>query len=173
MPGPNPLRFGLREHARPPGGSYRRGEYQTNFCGPGCNSVGVTTYGGVGHLRRQDRRAVGRHARRRDATSLLLCKLRLAQSRNVQPLRPRIHAGTSTRANTRSCTSPRPRPAGTTLRPQVIRRRGAQRQLVLSLLRRTLIVGEPQPTRPRSRIYLVRSKSKWAKRSWCRGAGTV
>jgi hypothetical protein len=25
-----------------------RGEYQTNFCGPGCNSVGVTTYGGVG-----------------------------------------------------------------------------------------------------------------------------
>jgi hypothetical protein len=25
-----------------------RGEYQVNFCGPGCNSVGTTTYGGVG-----------------------------------------------------------------------------------------------------------------------------
>jgi hypothetical protein len=28
--------------------SNTRGEYQVNFCGPGCHSVGITTYGGTG-----------------------------------------------------------------------------------------------------------------------------
>ena len=77
------------------GASANRGEYQVlrnNINGVQTDSVGGTTFGGTGRLRRHHRRRVGRDAGR-GPQLLVLRQLRLAQPRQLRPRRSPLDPG--------------------------------------------------------------------------------